>query len=117
MSTSGKECVNLLSRRQGKPRLNLKEPGGGPILDRYRPRAFDGKGESLMKRARSMVWLIPLVLALAAGGCSSKAGDPPKADLVVNSLEDIAVPPAGTVTPRSAAERSCSRSSARSTRP
>ncbi|MGE5742273.1 MAG: hypothetical protein ACM32H_09520, partial [Candidatus Aminicenantes bacterium RBG_16_66_30] len=55
-----------------------------------------------MKRARSMVWLIPLVLALAAGGCSSKAGDPPKADLVVNSLEDIAVPPAGTVTLRSA---------------
>jgi hypothetical protein len=55
-----------------------------------------------MKRARSILWLVPLVLALAAGACSSKAEDPHEARLVVNSLEDIAAPPAGTVTLRSA---------------
>ena len=55
-----------------------------------------------MKRARSIVWLVPLVLALAAGGCSSKTENPQDADLVVNSLDDIAAPPAGTVTLRSA---------------
>ncbi len=54
-----------------------------------------------MKRVRSFVWLVPLVLALAAGGCST-GGDPQGEEIVVNSLEDIAAPPAGTVTLRSA---------------
>ena len=55
-----------------------------------------------MKRARSIVWLVPLILALAAGGCSSGTQGPEEADFVVNSLEDIAAPAAGTVTLRSA---------------
>ena len=55
-----------------------------------------------MKRVRSIVWLVPLVLALAAGGCSSETKGPEEADFVVNSLEDIAAPTAGTVTLRSA---------------
>ena len=55
-----------------------------------------------MKRVRSIIWLVPLVLALAAGGCSSGTKGPEEADFVVNSLEDIAAPTAGTVTLRSA---------------
>ena len=55
-----------------------------------------------MKRVRSIVWLIPLALSLAAGGCSSGTKGPEEADFVVNSLEDIAAPTAGTVTLRSA---------------
>lgn len=54
-----------------------------------------------MKRVRSIVWLVPLVLALAAGACST-GGDPQGEEIVVNSLEDIAAPAAGTVTLRSA---------------
>jgi hypothetical protein len=56
-----------------------------------------------MKRARSKFWLLPLVLALAAGGCSS-SGNKPDVTLAVNSLEDSAAPPAGKVTLRSAIE-------------
>jgi hypothetical protein len=56
-----------------------------------------------MKRPRQMFWIMPLILALAAGGCSTseKGPDP---SLVVNSLEDNAAPPAGKVTLRSAIE-------------
>jgi hypothetical protein len=54
-----------------------------------------------MRRSRMMLWVIPLALALAAGGCSSNE-NPPNSDLVVTSLEDAATPPAGTVTLRSA---------------
>jgi hypothetical protein len=46
--------------------------------------------------------LLPvLALALAAGACST-TGEGPRTEIVVNSLEDIAAPPAGTVTLRSA---------------
>jgi hypothetical protein len=54
-----------------------------------------------MRSVRSIYWVVPLALALAAGGCASK-DNPPETNLVVNSLEDIAAPPAGTVTLRSA---------------
>ena len=73
-----------------------------------------------MKRLRQTLWIFPLALVLLAGGCGSSgtardhdqaddpnhhdnssgiANDP---DLIVNSLEDNATPPAGTVTLRSA---------------
>jgi len=54
-----------------------------------------------MTHARSRLWILPLVLALAAGGCSTNDNEP-NPDLVVNSLEDVAAPPAGTITLRSA---------------
>lgn len=60
-----------------------------------------------MKRASTILWIIPLALALAAGGCSSE-GDPQNPSLVVNSLEDNATPPAGTITLRSAIEAAAS---------
>jgi len=54
-----------------------------------------------MTHARSRLWIVPLVLALMAGGCSTDDNGP-NPDLVVNSLEDVAAPPAGTITLRSA---------------
>ncbi|MCJ7487432.1 MAG: hypothetical protein MUQ25_14895 [Candidatus Aminicenantes bacterium] len=54
-----------------------------------------------MKRSPLTLWILPLALALLAGGCATN-DNPPNADLVVNSLEDTAAPPAGTVTLRSA---------------
>ncbi len=54
-----------------------------------------------MTRYRSRLWVVPLVLALAAGGCSTNDNGPSQV-LVVNSLEDLAAPPAGTITLRSA---------------
>jgi hypothetical protein len=54
-----------------------------------------------MKRSRELVWIIPVALALAACACNTNDG-PNMADIVVNSLEDIAAPPVGTVTLRSA---------------
>jgi hypothetical protein len=53
------------------------------------------------------MWVLPLALALAAGGCSSNDNtiDP---ELVVNSLDDVATPPAGTITLRSALEAAAS---------
>ena len=54
-----------------------------------------------MKPARLTLWVVPLALALVAGGCASN-DDTPTSNLVVNSLEDIASPPAGTITLRSA---------------
>jgi hypothetical protein len=54
-----------------------------------------------MKRSPLTLWMLPLAFALLAGGCATN-DTPPSADLVVNSLEDIAVPPAGTTTLRSA---------------
>ena len=60
-----------------------------------------------MKRARQTLWIVPLALVLAAGGCSTSENAPdPK--LVVNSLKDTAAPPAGTVTLRSAIETASS---------
>jgi hypothetical protein len=56
-----------------------------------------------MKRARLTLWILPLALILLAGGCAPN-DNPPNPDLVVNSLEDNAAPPAGTVTLRSAIE-------------
>jgi hypothetical protein len=50
-----------------------------------------------------VLWVIPLALALAAGGCSSNDNTTDPA-LVVTSLDDVATPPAGTVTLRSALE-------------
>ena len=54
-----------------------------------------------MKRVRLTLWVVPLALALVAGGCASN-DNTPDPDLIVNSLEDIASPPAGTITLRSA---------------
>jgi hypothetical protein len=54
-----------------------------------------------MKRSPLTLWILPLALVLAAGGCATN-DNPPNPDLVVNSLEDNAAPPAGTVTLRSA---------------
>ena len=54
-----------------------------------------------MKRFCLKPWIFPLALALLAGGCSSNV-DSVNPYLIVNSLEDIASPPAGTVTLRSA---------------
>jgi len=60
-----------------------------------------------MKRSRLALWIVPLALALAAGGCSSN-GDPVNPELVINSLDDDAAPPAGTITLRSALEAAAS---------
>jgi hypothetical protein len=56
-----------------------------------------------MAQRRASYWfLLPtLALALAAAACSS-TGEEPLTEIVVNSLEDTAAPPAGTVTLRSA---------------
>jgi len=54
-----------------------------------------------MKRVRLTLWIVPLALVLAAGGCASN-DNTPDPSLIVNSLEDIATPPAGTITLRSA---------------
>jgi hypothetical protein len=54
-----------------------------------------------MKPTRPVLWILPLALALATGGCSSNDNTPSQ-ELVVNSLEDLASPPAGTMTLRSA---------------
>ena len=56
-----------------------------------------------MKRSPLTLWILPLALILLAGGCAPN-DNPPNPDLVVNSLEDNAAPPAGTVTLRSAIE-------------
>jgi hypothetical protein len=60
-----------------------------------------------MKCSRLVLWVIPLALALAAGGCSSNDNTTDPA-LVVSSLDDVAAPPAGTVTLRSALEAAAS---------
>jgi hypothetical protein len=58
-----------------------------------------------MRRPHAMVTAVLAALALAAGGCSSGGGNGPDSrSIVVNSLEDTAAPPAGTVTLRSAIE-------------
>jgi len=54
-----------------------------------------------MRRLRLTFWVVPLALAIAAGGCASN-DNTPDPSLIVNSLEDIASPPAGTITLRSA---------------
>jgi hypothetical protein len=54
-----------------------------------------------MRRSHLVTAAILTALALLAGGCSSTAGGPSR-ELVVNSLEDTASPPAGAVTLRSA---------------
>jgi hypothetical protein len=54
-----------------------------------------------MKHTRLTFWVLPLVLILLAGGCATN-DNPPSSGLVVNSLEDTATPPSGTVTLRSA---------------
>jgi hypothetical protein len=54
-----------------------------------------------MKRICLTLWAFPLALALLAGGCATN-DHTPSPDLVVNSLDDNAVPPSGTVTLRSA---------------
>ena len=55
-----------------------------------------------MKRISRSVWILPLVLALIAGGCATNDDNEPDPELIVNSLEDDATPAAGTVTLRSA---------------
>jgi hypothetical protein len=55
-----------------------------------------------MTHSRSRLLVFSLALALAAGGCSTNGEDTPNPDLVVNSLEDLAAPPAGAITLRSA---------------
>ena len=57
-----------------------------------------------MKRVRWTFWVMPLILALAGGGCSS-SGNRPDVTLTVNSLEDAATPPAGKTTLRSALDQ------------
>ena len=54
-----------------------------------------------MKPTRGPIWALSIALALAAGACGTN-GDSGGTDIVVNSLEDTASPPAGTVTLRSA---------------
>jgi len=54
-----------------------------------------------MKCTRLTFWIFPLALALLTGGCATN-NNPTNPDLIVNSLEDNAAPPAGTVTFRSA---------------
>ena len=56
-----------------------------------------------MKRTRLTFWVFPLALILLAGSCATN-DNPTNPDLVVNSLEDNATPPSGTVTLRSAIE-------------
>jgi hypothetical protein len=56
-----------------------------------------------MRRARLIFQVFPLALAFLAVGCATN-GNKPNKDLIVNSLEDIASPPAGTITLRSAVE-------------
>jgi hypothetical protein len=53
------------------------------------------------------MWILPLALALAAGGCSSNDNSP-NPELMVNSLDDNAAPPAGTITLRSALDAAAS---------
>ena len=50
------------------------------------------------------LWIVALALALVAGGCATKDDNEPDPDLIVNSLDDIASPAAGTITLRSALE-------------
>ncbi len=54
-----------------------------------------------MKRIPLIIRLIPLALILLAGGCIF-GGGPDNKTLVVNSLDDVASPPLGTTTLRSA---------------
>ena len=54
-----------------------------------------------MKRIRLTLWVFPIALAFLAGGCATNDNTTPL-NLVVNSLEDNATPPSGTVTLRSA---------------
>ena len=54
-----------------------------------------------MTRTRLALWAVTVAVALAAGGCSSNE-EPVNPTLVVNSLEDTASPPSGTITLRSA---------------
>jgi hypothetical protein len=56
-----------------------------------------------MRRTRLIFRVFPLALAFLAVGCATN-GNKPNKDLIVNSLEDIASPPAGTITLRSAIE-------------
>jgi hypothetical protein len=49
-----------------------------------------------------MLAVVLTALALVAGGCSKSDNNGPNSELVVNSLEDTAAPPAGTITLRSA---------------
>jgi len=60
-----------------------------------------------MKCSRMVLWAIPLALTLTVGGCSSNDNTTDPA-LVVTSLDDVAAPPAGTVTLRSALEAAAS---------
>lgn len=57
-----------------------------------------------MTRIPRFLGVLALAAALAAFGCAAKDDDGPDPDLVVNSLEDSAAPPAGTITLRSALE-------------
>ena len=50
-----------------------------------------------MKRSPLTLWLLPLALALLAGGCAT-SDIPTNPDIVVNSLEDTANPPSGEAT-------------------
>ena len=60
-----------------------------------------------MKRTRPTLWVFPLAVALLAGGCATN-DNPTNPDLVVDSLEDSATPPSGTMTLRSAIETAAS---------
>ena len=57
-----------------------------------------------MRHSHAALVVALAALALLAGGCSSGGGQPDHPALVVNSLEDAAAPPSGTVTLRSAIE-------------
>jgi hypothetical protein len=54
-----------------------------------------------MKGTRPKLWVFPLALIFLAGGCATN-DNTPNPGLVVNSLEDNAIPPSGTMTLRSA---------------
>ncbi|OGD15983.1 MAG: hypothetical protein A2W20_07615 [Candidatus Aminicenantes bacterium RBG_16_66_30] len=54
-----------------------------------------------MRPSRVSACVLSVALALAAGACGT-AQSPGQTEIVINSLEDIAAPPAGTVTLRSA---------------
>ncbi|MGA2362809.1 MAG: hypothetical protein ABSG73_10160 [Candidatus Aminicenantales bacterium] len=62
----------------------------------------------MTRHSHIMPWIVLLGAVLLAGsGCSSN-GDQKASKLVVNSLDDVATPPSGTVTLRSAIEQAAS---------
>ena len=76
----------------------------GRSFDKARGSAYTGRrsqGGPPMKPSRITIGIVAVALALAAGACGSSE-NASGSRIVVNSLDDTASPPAGTVTLRSA---------------